>query len=232
MSRITTIVSILMLGIIGGCATPKANYQPVTVNISEPPINSVNVSLVGDEILKQGKYREHEALRVDSQLKPHWAYTVHPGHFLKMGEDESGEFYRIGGAGEDSGYVEKFALADNYKSLMVKSSTNTLCVVTVFNVAACLNGVTDGFEKIKKPVVTQDAIQRTLIYNGKSGDKINIGYREFSGNLARPAFNNNVEYDMSESAQIGYKGALLEIIEATNKHIKYKVLSNFNNAVQ
>ncbi len=232
MRSVTTIISILMLGIIGGCATPKSNYQPVTINISEPPINSVNVSQVGDEMLKQGKYREHDALRVDSPLKPHWAYTVHPGYFLKMGDDESGEFYRIGGAGEDSGYVEKFAIADNYKSLMVKNSTNTLGVVTVFNVAACLNGVTDGFEKIKKPVVSQDSIQRTLIYNGKSGDKINIGYREFSGNMARPAFNNNVEYDMSESAQIGYKGALLEIVEATNQHIKYKVLSNFNNAVQ
>ncbi len=232
MGKVTTIFSVLMLGIVTGCATPKANYQPVTIDISEPPINSVNVSRVGDEMLKQGKYREHDALYVHSQVKPHWAYTVHPGYFLKSGEDGDNEFYRIGGAGEDSGYVEKAALADPYKSLMVKRSSNTLCVVTVFDIAACLNGVTEGFERIKKPIFTQDAVQRTLIYNGKSGDKINVGYREFSGNMARPAFNNNVEYDMSESAQIGYKGALLEIIEATNQHIKYKVLSNFNNAVK
>ena len=77
-----------------------------------------------------------------------------------------------------------------------------------------------------------ELIQRTLIYSGKSGSKINVGYREFSGNMARPAFSNNVEYDLSESNQIGYKGALLEIIEATNRFITYKVLSNFNSATK
>lgn len=41
--------------------------------------------------------------------------------------------------------------------------------------------------------------------------------------MVGPAINNNVEYDMSESAQIGYKGTLLEIIETTNQHTKYKV---------
>ena len=62
------------------------------------------------------------------------------------------------------------------------------------------------------------------------GTKVNIGYREFSASLARPAFNNNVEYDLSESRVVGYKGAQLEILEATNQHIKYKVLRNFNGA--
>ena len=60
------------------------------------------------------------------------------------------------------------------------------------------------------------------------GNKINIGYREFSSNSARPAFNNDVEYDLNESKQIGYKGALLEVIKATNQDITYKVLKNFN----
>lgn len=232
MKTITAVLAVVVISVMSGCATPKANYQPVTINISEPPIDSVNVAQVGDEMLKQGKYREHDAIYVHSPVKVLWAYTVHPGYFLKMGEDGDNEFYRIGGAGEDSGYVEKAALADPYKSLMIKRSSNTLCVVTVLDIAGCPDGLTEGFDRTKKPIVTQDAIQRTLIYNGKSGNKINVGYREFSGNMARPAFNNNVEYDMGESAQIGYKGALLEVVEATNKHIKYKVLSNFNDAVK
>jgi hypothetical protein len=45
-------------------------------------------------------------------------------------------------------------------------------------------------------------------------------------------FYGGVPYDLSKSAQIGHKRALLKIIEVTNQHIKYKVLSNFNNAVQ
>ncbi|ELT4634368.1 hypothetical protein R8Y01_003702, partial [Acinetobacter baumannii] len=76
--------------------------------------------------------------------------------------------------------------------------------------------------------INEDSFQQTLIYSGKVGNKINIGYREFSSNIARPAFNNDVEYDLSQSKEIGYKGALLEIIEATNQDIKYKVIRNFN----
>lgn len=46
--------------------------------------------------------------------------------------------------------------------------------------------------------------------------------------MARQAFSNDVEYDLSESHQVRYKGALLEIINATNQSITYKVIRNFN----
>ena len=86
------------------------------------------------------------------------------------------------------------------------------------------------YEKKKYPIASSDSFQQTLIYSGKIGDKINVGYREFSNDLARPAFNNDVEYDLSESMTIGYKGCQIEVIGATNQFIKYKVLSNFNQA--
>lgn len=88
-----------------------------------------------------------------------------------------------------------------------------------------------GFEKRKRPLASNDSFQQTLIYSGKVGDKINIGYREFSGNLARPAFNNNVEYDLSDSMLIAYKGARIEVLEANNQFIKYRVIENFNKAI-
>lgn len=113
---------------------------------------------------------------------------------------------------------------------MAYKGKNTLCVITVFNVRICDNDV--NFERRKVPTLSRVSFQQTLIYSGRIKDKINIGYREFSNNLARPAFNNNVEYDLGESRVIGYKGARLEVLEATNESIKYKVLRNFNNAVQ
>lgn len=227
---IVTSLSFVGIVLLTGCAAPKVNYQAETKNISEPPLNSVNEKQVGDELLRQGKYREHDAILVNSIIKISFAYTIHPGYFLKMGEDKENEYYRIGGAGEDSGFVEKISIADPYQSLMVRKADNKICIVTVLNVSGCDDSNAVSFDKLKKPIISQDAFQRTLIYSGKVGNKINIGYREFSGNLARPAFSNNVEYDLSESKNIGYKGALLEIVEATNRAIKYKVISNFNAA--
>ncbi|MGH1391412.1 MAG: hypothetical protein ACRAUZ_14840, partial [Aeromonas jandaei] len=59
------------------------------------------------------------------------------------------------------------------------------------------------------------------------GNKINIGYRESSNDIARPAFNNDVEYDLNESKEIGYKGAIVEIISADNQKITYRVIKSF-----
>lgn len=111
---------------------------------------------------------------------------------------------------------------------MAKKGTSDVCVVTAFNVAACRPFA--QAEHRKQPVLSQDSFQQTLIYNGKVGTKINVGYREFSNSTARPAFNNNVEYDLNESSNIGYKGAEMEIVEATNQHIKFRLIRNFNEA--
>lgn len=70
------------------------------------------------------------------------------------------------------------------------------------------------------------------MYSGKVGNKINIAYREFSGGMARGAFSNVAEYDLSESKTIGYQGAQIDVIEATNQLIRYKVISNFSKATR
>jgi len=225
--HLRTVSAILMAALLTACATPKYNYVANAVSISEPPLNTINTSQIGDVMLRQGKYKEHDAIYVKSQTSAGWAYTIFPGYYLKHGEDDAGEYYQIGG-GDEAGRVEKAALADPWKTVMAKKESPILCIVTVFNVAAC--GDESDFERQKKAILSQDSFQQTLIYSGKVGNKINIGYREFSGSIARPAFNNNVEYDLSESKIIGYKGAQIEVLEATNQYIKYKVFKNFNNA--
>ncbi|TSK08706.1 MAG: hypothetical protein FPO08_05225 [Geobacter sp.] len=227
--RFTSVFSFASVLLLTACAAPKYNYMPVTTAISEPPIDSVNTTQVGDTMVRQGKYQEYDAIYVTRKADPSWAYTLYPGYYLKQGEDETAEYYYPGG-GDESGRVVKSGLADPWTSIMTKKGDTEICVVTVFNAYVC--GDSNSFERRKKLSVTHDSFQQSLIYSGKVGNKINIGYREFSNNLARPAFNNNVEYDLSESKTIAYKGAKLEILEATNQNIKYKVLSNFNKAIQ
>jgi len=223
------LIVLFSLLVMTGCASPKYNYMPNVTAISEPPLNTIQTSHVGDVLLRQGKYKEHEAIYLPAKVDVSLAYSLFAGYYLKHGEDESAEYYLPGG-GDEAGHVDKAALADPWKSVMAKKGSQTLCVVTAFNTTSCDDNV--NFERRKKTVLTQDSFQQTLIYSGRVDNKINIGYREFSGNLARPAFNNNVEYDLTESPTIGYKGALIEVIDATNQYIKYRVINNFNNAFQ
>lgn len=79
---------------------------------------------------------------------------------------------------------------------------------------------------IKTSISTSNFIQE-FIYNGKVDNNIKFIYREFSGDMIRPAFNQSVQYDYNDSKFISFKGLNIEIIEANNQRIKYKMLSNF-----
>src|SRR5690606_31770188 len=68
---------------------------------------------------------------------------------------------------------------------------------------------------------------RQIIYNGKSGDNLKFTYREFSDDMARPAFTQDLQYDLSESKIIGFDGLRVEILKATNTGIEYKILNDF-----
>jgi hypothetical protein len=81
---------------------------------------------------------------------------------------------------------------------------------------------------VVRPAAESNNFQQSLLYNGRVGQIITIAYREFSGNRARPAFNNEVKYDLSVSKVLSYKGARIEVIDADNNQIEYRVLSNFN----
>jgi len=168
-------------------------------------------------------------VRSDVDVGTFSGYTIRPGFYSKEGENEGSDFFRPSTYGS-GGSVVRSPLVDEWKWVQAYKDRNTICIVTVFNVSLCTHDA--PFERTKQPVATPNSFQQTLIYSGKVGNKLKIGYREFSGNLARPAFNNDVEYDLNESNLIGYKGARIEIIEATNEHIKYKVLKNFNPALQ
>lgn len=214
--RMLTTVGVSLL--CSACATVKYNGPNAQVElIDRPPIGQTTVAYVGDNLVEKGMMVAEKVLYV-KKLIDGVAYNIPPGSYKQIGFDEKSDFYSSIG-------VTKNPFSDPFKALAIDSSKpNELCVVTVFNIKSCYPG---EFEK--RGVVSEQGLsfQQTLIYSGRVGQKINISYREFSDNLARPAFNNDVEYDLSTSALIGYKGAQIEVISADNNTITYRVLRNF-----
>jgi hypothetical protein len=66
-----------------------------------------------------------------------------------------------------------------------------------------------------------------LIYNGRAGDQVKMLYREFTDDLIRGDFSQEVQYDLREGAEIGFKGARIVIVEATNQKLRYHVARSF-----
>ena len=72
----------------------------------------------------------------------------------------------------------------------------------------------------------KDSFKRELVYSGISQKTISILYREFINDMARPAFSQELKYDLSQGEAIGFKGARFQVIKANNIEIGYKVLKH------
>jgi hypothetical protein len=71
----------------------------------------------------------------------------------------------------------------------------------------------------------QKAFQRELVYSGISGSSVSLLYREFGNDPLRPTFSQELKYDLASSRTIGFKGTRIEVVEANNTAIRYRVLS-------
>ena len=119
-------------------------------------------------------------------------------------------------------YSEKPGYYDDYLYVFNKDKKS----VCVYEKKAYICAAID-FTFGKNTSFQEATFQQTLLYSGKIGNRITLGYREFGGHVARPAFSNDVAYDLSESSILGYKGARLEVIKANNTDITYRVIAGF-----
>jgi|TARA_B110000263_G_scaffold133338_1_gene115837 hypothetical protein len=66
-----------------------------------------------------------------------------------------------------------------------------------------------------------------FIYNGRVNNALKFVYRQYSGDHIKPAFTQDVQYDLDQSNIIGFKDLKLQVTEATNTNIRYILLDNF-----
>jgi len=84
------------------------------------------------------------------------------------------------------------------------------------------------FEKISVPKETgrMSGFKAELIYNGISKNTIKIAYREFMNELARPAFYQELYYDLDISNIIQFKTFKIEVLHADNSLIRFIILDD------
>lgn len=223
------VISCALALMLTACATPVANYVPQTNAFSRPPLNTQHTVAVGEEMLSQGTLTERAGIQLRSEAHVSW-YTLSAGFYPLAGRNAQGAFYgfqymRSTRAGY--GAVSKNILGDEPQSVMTTAAAGQICIVTIADVKVCGRG---DFEPATRREESDDNFQQTLLYSGRVGDRIRLSYREFSGSMARPAFNNDVEYDLSTSDVVAYRGARIHVIAADNTQITYEVLSNFNTS--
>ena len=82
------------------------------------------------------------------------------------------------------------------------------------------------FMPLEGHLIHDGSFKAELIYTGITGNTINISYREFANNLARPLFYHELKYDLNESDQITFRSLRIEVLEADNAKIRFQVIDD------
>ena len=180
---------------------------PVRGSYTNPAVGQLFTRGVGDRLVEQGTgvLDPEFELTQDAIVGK---ITIPKGRYEFSGENGTGIWFISG---------------DQKYYFYLKKTDNTVCIdgKDCTKIEYTLN------KKLANSTRNPNSFQQTLLYNGKIGNKITLAYREFFGGMARPDFSNNVDYDLSESPILGYNGARLEVVKATNTELTYRVLSGF-----
>jgi len=211
---------------ISACSTPPYNYTPDLEVFDRPPVGETVTVSVGDEMLSQGVLATRAGIRVPTQVVVS-GYTLAGGFYPQIGAEGAYTFHSFQRNQEYSevrGGLKEGRFADQAVSIRASRGGTEICVITVFHVPVCRGR---EYYHTDRTVEHPESFQQTLIYNGRIGDEIHIAYREFLNSMARSAFSKTVSYDLRTSNEIGYQNARIEILDATNTEITYRVISNF-----
>ena len=110
-----------------------------------------------------------------------------------------------------------------YSSIIYLVVDNAYILKGYWNGGSVTNFIESKYNIEPIDVTQAGSFRQELIYNGKSQNVIKVSYREFKDDFARPAFQQDLLYDLSESKEIGFRGTIIEVLEATNTYIKFIV---------
>ena len=239
---VTTIIFIM----ISGCAgLNTVVLEPVRDRSSNIDLNKILVAKVGEPIVYKidGKY--FPVYIANDDIRPDGSAGGMKFPIIKFGSE-----WEPRAALEDGTYVIKslttyrttnMAGTENETCLLINPSTNKVyasCYCGRLNninrddpnfvsfPIRLIQGVTfpDHIFKSKR-YYTRGSTQIQLIYNGISNNSIKLSYKEYVDTFKNPSQSQDLIFDLKESKDIAIKGINIEVLEATNTQIKYKIIS-------
>lgn len=244
--KVSTVVMALCSIVMAGCASGPFlnNENPKTFVPSAgiqhtPELNLVVNAELGETLISRSYIKKVPAIKISKSIKH---VTQNNGYgmiwnipaeiLLQSANGDAGVYYSsskffitespVSGQGNKGGVVLGDEKSLSIEKVFWNPEGKSYYFIDVLNESV-------QYERIP-PVefVSEENFRRELIYTGISKNVITIIYREFKNDMARPAFTQELKYDLSEGRDIGYKGARFQIIGATNTGITYRVLKQLD----
>lgn len=232
--------SILVIIFIQGCTTTSEHlgraYTPsyYSSSISDyPGIGETKTVEVGESLVWKDKQATIPAVDIEQTIEhpaenigKNFTITLLSGRYVENGKDAFGTFYE----GKKSNVLVDSQPVHYEGGIYIPNLDPTKTEIYLKSNQRPLSYVRGGIPFKKSLHQKRDdlSFKKELVYTGISQKVVSILYREFNEDMARPAFSQDLKYDLSESNIVGYRGARFEIINATNQGLTYKTLKQLD----
>ena len=220
---VTALLSIAMLGsVLLAQGAPMVEYH----NGAAPPLGEEHQVVQGEALFSEFAYATQKAARLlgDATVKRKTVFSQgdtllgfsgkNEDHYCQLAENWMGELFWKCLVPSGDQFVQRFVTGTG-----------------IIGRHSALRQAVD-YESTEVPLqadtVPDEFFRKEIVYQGAAGGILRLMYREFGDDLARPAFSQELTYDWSgDPLSIAVKGARIEVLEAGNQGIRYRVLNGF-----
>ncbi|MEE4249367.1 MAG: hypothetical protein V2I38_02155 [Alcanivoracaceae bacterium] len=216
-SALLAVIAVLLVG----CATPKSNYQPALADYKTEASGEPKLAAPGDVLLNAAHRMEGDSLYLTQLVKIGIAYKLSRGYYDKKGDDSKAEYF-YPASGPEAGNVDRMALADPWKAIMVPKNGRKVCVVTIFKVKAC--AATADYEMRKREMPYAQSYDKTLYFYGVDGDDLLFEYREKAGGIDKPEARKIIRHEPEDGDIVQFGSLRIRVLSVAAGHLTYQVL--------
>lgn len=217
--------------VISACATSQQSIPAEVTRVDFPSSSDLMTVRLGESMLKKSKVYTYDALILDEDFS--WGDGVFlqkiiiPAQKLKAkGLTKNGVIFTA-----EEGFSRDALIGTRpiVTGFCIDQTDKTKWKLYVQGI--CRNKLKrqplHSYGKVFD--VKNPSLTRELVYNGRVNNYIKIIYRELSNNIMRPAFQQDLQYDLNESEEVAFKEVQMKVIGANNKEISYRVGHHFDD---
>jgi len=212
-----------------GCMAQLAKIAPETVLLKNYEIAETKQVSVGESIIGVEKGLDYPTYTVDFDYQPPKIPRLSRYQIANPPLVQGTEFSALGRMA-DGGIVLANDEFMRGWGIHIQPSGHIqkgwIEIVSLYFYETDVDWTSDKLFSSTSKIGEEGGFRAEIMYSGVSGNTLKALYREYIDDWARPAYAQELQYDLSESKTIAFRSIRIEVIEATNSYLKYRVVSD------